>query len=46
MLLAVALVLGLLLLPSVVSRVIAGRTGTGGSAGKGDTENYTDGGAR
>jgi phosphate ABC transporter phosphate-binding protein len=49
MLLAVALVLGLLLLPSLVSRAMAGRGGNGGAGGvgrKGDSENLTDGGAR
>jgi hypothetical protein len=49
MLLAVALVLGLLLLPSLVSRAMAGRGGNGGAGGagrKGDSENRTDGGAR
>jgi phosphate ABC transporter phosphate-binding protein len=55
MLLAVALVLGLLLLPSLVSRAMAGRGGNGGNGGirgapgagrKGESENLTDGGAR
>ncbi|SFF38340.1 phosphate ABC transporter substrate-binding protein PstS [Streptomyces mirabilis] len=49
MLLAVALVLGLLLLPSLVSRAMAGRGGNGGAGGvgrKGDSENLTEGGAR
>ncbi|WP_405880141.1 substrate-binding domain-containing protein [Streptomyces sp. NBC_01136] len=43
MLLAAALVLGLLLLPSLVSRAMAGRTGSGA---KDDTKDVMDGGAR
>ncbi|MFD8221663.1 phosphate ABC transporter substrate-binding protein PstS [Streptomyces sp. NPDC059697] len=43
MLLAAALVLGLMLLPSIVSRAMAGRTGSGE---KNDTKDIMDGGAR